>query len=381
MEYMKKSKIIIFVLIFLSFLLLFIFKIKNEMTDFEVCYRAGKRILAGENLYRLSDGHEQFKYLPFFAYLFIPFVFLPLSLAKAIWYFIVIFTYFFSLYFSYCLLPEKRKKAWVLISLTFLILAKFYGRELQLGQINCLIIFLLLLMLIKIFENKEILAGFLWAFTLPIKLYALIFLPYFIIKKKFKVILWGSIFFLIILFLPSIQYGIRGNIKLLTTWKHNLSITTPSLLGVYDNASIYALLIKWFDGREILIKILLILIFFILAFLMIYAMKIGSEKRIQKPEILESSILFILIPLLSPLGWYYNYLYSILGIMILINYFELFPRILKYLLIFNLFLIGGTLYEILGKELFRLYTRLSIVTINYLSTIGFLVYLRFKKFI
>mgnify|MGYP000651513240 CR=1 FL=1 len=378
---MKKRKIVIFGLIFLFFLLLFIFKIKNEMTDFEVCYKAGQRILAGENLYRLSDGHEQFKYLPFSAYLFVPFVLLPLPIAKAIWYFIVLFTYFLSLYLSYYLLPEKRKKAWVLIFLTFLILLKFYGRELQLGQINCLIIFLLLLMLIKIFENKEILSGFLWAFTLPIKLYALIFLPYFVIRKKFKVILWGSIFFLIILLLPSIQYGIKGNIKLLTTWKYNLSITTPPLLGVYDNASIYALLIKWFDGKEIFIKILLVLIVSLLAFLVIYVIKVGIKKKLEKSEVLESSILFILIPLLSPLGWYYNYLYSILGIMILINYFKLFPRFLKYLLILNLFLIGGTLYEILGKEFFRLYTRLSIVTINYLSTIGFLVYLRFKKFI
>ncbi|MCP2521125.1 glycosyltransferase 87 family protein, partial [SCandidatus Aminicenantes bacterium Aminicenantia_JdfR_composite] len=210
-------------------------------------------------------------------------------------------------------------------------------------------------MLIKILENKEVLAGFLWAFTLPIKLYALIFLPYFIVKKKFKIILWSFVFSLIVLFLPSVQYGLKGNIRLLTTWKHNLSLTTPPLLGAYDNASIYALLIKWFDGRETIIRILLILIMLFLALLTIYIIKIGTKKKLKNAEILESSILFILIPLLSPLGWYYNYLYSILGIMILINYFGLFPRILKYFLIFNLFLIGGTLYEILGRELFRLY--------------------------
>ncbi len=378
---MKRNYIIILLIfIFLAFLLLFLFKVKNEMTDFEVCYRAGKRILKSENLYRLSDGHEQFKYLPFSAYLFVPFSFLPLTFAKTIWYFIVLFTYFLSLYFSYHLLPAKRKRAWILILLTFLILVKFYGRELQLGQINCLIIFLLLLMLIKILENKEVLAGFLWAFTLPIKLYALIFLPYFIVKKKFKIILWSFVFSLIVLFLPSVQYGLKGNIRLLTTWKHNLSLTTPPLLGAYDNASIYALLIKWFDGRETIIRILLILIMLFLALLTIYIIKIGTKKKLKNAEILESSILFILIPLLSPLGWYYNYLYSILGIMILINYFGLFPRILKYFLIFNLFLIGGTLYEILGRELFRLYMHLSIVTVNYLIIIGFLVYLRLKKF-
>jgi len=375
----RKKNIIIAIVIFLIFLLLFLFKIKNEMTDFEVCYKAGKRILLNENLYRLSDGHEQFKYLPFSAYLFIPFTFFPLTIAKGIWYFIVLITYFLSLYFSYYLISEKRKKAWVLILLTFLILAKFFGRELQLGQVNCLIILLLLLILIKMLENKEFLSSFLWAFTLPIKPYALIFLPYFIIKKRFKIVLYGLLFFVIILFLPSIQYGIKGNFLLLYKWRENLSLTTPFLLGSYDNASIYAFLIKWFGERKTLITFLLILIFSLLIFIMIYIIRLGNKRKIDSPEILESSILFIFIPLLSPLGWYYNYLYSIIGIMILINYFKTFPKTLRYFLIFNFFLIGGTLYEVIGKDLFRIYTQFAIVTINYLIIIAFLIYLRIKS--
>ncbi len=349
------------------------------MTDFEVCYRAGKRVLLKENLYRLSDGHEQFKYLPFSAFLFVPFALLPLSLARGVWYFIVLISYFLCLSLSYSLLPEKRKKRGIVILLTFLILAKFYGRELQLGQVNCLIILLLLFMTFKMLANKEKLCGFLWAVTVPMKLYALIFLPYFILKRKFKTVFWGLLFFAIILVLPSIPYGIKGNFKLLHNWKSNLSITTPSLLGVYDNASLYALLMKWFNERKILIAFLLILIVSSLAITMLYLIRIGNKKKIKSPEILESSLLLIFIPFLSPLGWYYNYLYSILAIMILINYFDGFSLWLKILIIVNLLLIGGSIYEILGKELFRVYTKFSIVTVNYLILIFILAYLRLKK--
>ena len=42
-------------------------RIKRQTPDLEVYWRAGVRAAAGEPLYRASDGHYQFKYLPAFA--------------------------------------------------------------------------------------------------------------------------------------------------------------------------------------------------------------------------------------------------------------------------------------------------------------------------
>ncbi|MFQ6082656.1 MAG: glycosyltransferase family 87 protein [Candidatus Aminicenantia bacterium] len=370
-------------IIIVLLILLFVFKISHEMTDFEVCYRAGKRILAGETLYQMADGHEQFKYPPFSAFFFSPLTFLPLSLAKGIWYFVVLFTYFISLYLSFRLLPEKRKKAGSLIFLTFLILTKFFGRELQLGQVNCLIILLLLIMIYQLLQGREGTSGLLWAGASIIKPYALVFFPYFVIKKRFKIVLFGLSFFILALFLPSIVYGIKGNLSILTDWRYTLSQTTSGLLGVYDNASLYALFLKWFgQENQKLIFVLLASIIFFLAAMVLYLIIIENREKdkLKWPEVLDCSILLIFIPLLSPLGWYYTYLFSMLAIMILINYFDKFPKAWKYVLLINFFLIGGSLYEILGAKLFRIYTELSIVTINYLLVVISLFYLRFKRY-
>jgi hypothetical protein len=54
----------LFLALALLFGLLFAFIIRKEMRDFEVNYRAGERLRAGESLYRTSDGHYMFKYFP-----------------------------------------------------------------------------------------------------------------------------------------------------------------------------------------------------------------------------------------------------------------------------------------------------------------------------
>ena len=59
------------------------------MADFEVNYKAGGRLLAGETLYRTADEHWQFKYSPFSALVYLPLSLLPLPAAKAIWFFLV----------------------------------------------------------------------------------------------------------------------------------------------------------------------------------------------------------------------------------------------------------------------------------------------------
>jgi hypothetical protein len=107
-------------------------------------------------------------------------------------------------------------------------------------------------------------------------------------------------------------------------------------------------------------------------------MILGKRENLKKPEVLEYSFLFVLIPLFSPLAWYYNYLYSILTIVFLINYIDKFPKVLKYLLIANFIIIGGSLREVLGKDAFRFYTGYSLVVISYLIVLFHLFYLRVK---
>jgi hypothetical protein len=75
-------------------------------------------------------------------------------------------------------------------------------------------------------------------------------------------------------------------------------------------------------------------------------------REFQTPEVLESSFLFIMIPLFSPLGWNYNYLYSFLAVMLIISAFKKFPLSLKIILIPNFAMISTSLVELWGRALF-----------------------------
>ncbi|MFC2168989.1 glycosyltransferase family 87 protein [Acidobacteriota bacterium] len=367
---------------FVIFLLIFIFKVKEEMVDFEVNYKAGKRIGWGETLYRAEDGHYQFKYSPFSAILYWPLSYLPLTLAKAIWYFLILFSVVLIGYSCRRLIGlSKDSSIWISV-LPFLILTKYFLRELDLGQINALITLILLLMVGYLVSDereksrwKEIYAGGMWGFALALKPYALIFLPYFIIKKKWKALTSGLFFLSVALLLPSLFYGFKGNLFVLKEWKRSLSQSTPTLLDTWDNSSIIAFFMKW-TGDQKTSLIFAGAVFVALGILCLIVFLKGGKER---APVLDGALILILIPLISPLGWDYNFLMSVLGIMILLAKFKEFTSFWKAVLIFNFSIITFALYDILGREYYGTFMSLSITTINFLIIIGFLAYLRLRK--
>jgi len=380
---LKKKTSLLILLGFVIFLLLFLFKVKGEMVDFEVNYRAGKRLRIGETLYQTEDGHYMFKYLPCSALLYLPLSFLPLDTAKAIWYFAVVLCSFFLVYISYKMLASEKRKSLYLVILPPLILAKFLLREILLGQINTLVALVLLFMIWfstsekeTVLSKREIYAGILWGMAVALKPHALIFFPYFLVKKKWKAFLSGLGFLLVVLLAPSFFYGFRGNIDVLRDWISTISRSTPALFTSQDNISIMAFFMKW-TGNQNLSYLLSGLIIVLLAFLVLIVILRGKE--IAQAAVLECSVLLILIPLVSPLGWDYTLLMSVLGIMIIIQNFFQYSKFWRGFLVVDFFIISFSLYDILGKELYSAFMSWSVITVNFLILIGYLVYLRFRK--
>jgi len=377
----KHRNLLLIILAFLVFLGSYLVYIRKDMSDFRVCYRGGQRILKGETLYRVSDGHLQYKYSPASAVFFSILTFLPYEIAKLIWYFSQLIFLFLALSLSYDLLPLKQKKRGTVMLFSFLILAKFLGREVELGQVNIFILFLLLLMVKASLERKEIKGGLFWGFSLFFKPYALVFFPYFILKKKLKLIASGLGMLILSFLLPAIFYGFKHNLQVLKEWPRTLFLSTPSLIDHYDNASLQAFFLKNFpSGQRGLAWIFIILLAFLIGFFLLWMMFLSRRKGLKEPEVLEFSYLFILIPLFSPLAWYYNYLYSALAIALLINFIDKFPRTLRYILIADFIFIGASLREILRKHAFRFYTQHSLVVIGFLVILACLFYSRRKSF-
>src|SRR6185436_4939451 len=81
-----RTRLLLGVLALVSLAAVFTTRVSRKMPDFEVYYAAGARAAAAEPLYRESDGHYQFKYLPAFALFAAPVSKLPLAAAKGAWF-------------------------------------------------------------------------------------------------------------------------------------------------------------------------------------------------------------------------------------------------------------------------------------------------------
>ncbi len=380
----KKTLFFIFIAVILLIAVFFL-KVQEHMRDFEVNYTAGKRLRASETLYQIKDGHYMFKYLPSAALFYIPLSFLPLSLAKFLWYALVVFSLCFLVYASYRILPSQAGKPKYLLVFTPLILAKFFLREIQLGQINAVVGMVLLLMVWYLISEKdkgpfgtEVYAGVLWGLALSLKPHSLIFLPYFIIKREWKSLVAGLSFFALTLWITSFFYGLQGFIAVLKDWGTTLSRSTPGLFSSQDNISLAALFMKGTGDRNLAL-ILAGAAVFLLALLMLALVLKG--RGVERAPVLECSVLLILIPLVSPLGWDYTLLISVLGVMILLQNFFEFTKFWRSVLILNFCIIAFSLFDILGQELYAQFMSWSVLTINFLILMAYLSYLRFRKII
>jgi Glycosyltransferase family 87 len=246
--------------------------------------------------------------------------------------------------------------------------------------VNLLILFILILMVDCLIKGKDGRAGCLWGGSLIFKPYALVFLPYLLLKKRFRALAAGMAIPAAGLILPAIFYGLRGNFVVLREWPASLSQSTTGLLASYDNASLYGFLLKNLPSLSApAIKSLFLAVFLGLAAVVLRLMHTGrTSPAVRNPEILEGAFLLILIPLFSPLGWNYNYLYSLLAVALILNAWENFPGAGRIILAVNFIVISTSLIEIWGRGLFHFYTNSALVALNFLTVLAFLAYLRIR---
>jgi len=380
---LKSWTLFLFVALGLSLIILSFFPqlILPRMVDFEVNYQAAQRIWRGETLYRVEDGHYQFKYPPFASLLYFPLGFLSLNQAKFIWFMLTLSATFVLIILSARLAAFPSIAPGYVPVFTFLILARFLARELSLGQINTLIICLLLLMvkswLIESDSSTTSLkTGFLWGLATSIKPYSLIFLPLFLLRRSWKIIGSALLFFVLSFFMPALFYGLKGNLIVHREWLGHLEASTPPLLSSQDNISLFALFYKWF-GPKIPVWTLGLLVITLLAAAMFLA--VIRAKNISYPVILESAALLLLMPLVSPLGWDYTLLSSSLAISLILYHFPSFPRLSRYFLGFIFILIAFMIFDLLGRQVYSfLMMQISLPTLLFLLVLAYLLRLRFR---
>lgn len=355
---------------------LFAFKVSAKMPDYEVYWRTGARAAAAEPLYRAEDEHYQLKYLPAFAVLAIPAAMLPLPISKAVWFGIMVALVCALLALSLALLPERRKADWILVAATFIVMAKFYGHELVLGQVNLLLVTSVLLAVHACLRGWPVVGGLLIALAIVVKPYAVIFMPWLVGRRDVRALAASLAGLAAVLVLPSLAYGVDGAIALHRDWwKTVTESTAPNLLNA-DNVSVAAMYAKWMGpGRTAALLALGTACVLLAA----AAAVVLLRTRVAAPDGLEAAMLLTLIPLLSPQGWDYVFLASTPAVMYLVNYERGLARPLRMVTIAALALVAFSLYDVMGRRAYGLFMALSLVTVCYLVIVAALVALRVRR--
>ena len=187
-----------FALLPVLYLVLLFMNHRFQLSDFNVYYGAADALMNGEQVYGKAFGLSSgfYKYSPEVLVPFLPFALLKYDVAAVLFYlfntfiFILLLNELKQVFFSKV---QWGKEVWMYIILTVAFFGDQLERELFLGNVNALLLLLTLWSFRLLNKNEKANAGLLYAVILCFKIHFLILLPYFILKKEWKVLLYTII--------------------------------------------------------------------------------------------------------------------------------------------------------------------------------------------
>jgi hypothetical protein len=363
-------------LIFVSLAaIVFTARIRREMVDFGVYRTAAIRASAAEPLYRVEDGHYQFKYLPAFAMAMAPMGRVDAEAAKAIWFALSVGLLTALVRWSVRALPERRQSERLLLILTVTFMAKFYAHELTLGQTNILLGVLLVGGLLAVQIDQPVVGGVLIGLAAFVKPYALLLLPWLAITHGMAAATAAVGVLLAGLILPAVRYGWSGNLTLLNAWfKTVTESTAPNLVG-NDNISLAAMWTKWIGVGRVAATLATLSS---LALLALSALVWWRRRRVDAPDYLEFSLLLLLIPLVSPQGWDYVLLLATPAIVCLVDRWSELSTPWRVFSAVAIALMCLTIFDLMGRTLYARFMALSIVSVAAVGIVATLAHLRWR---
>ena len=355
---------------------LFEIRIGRGMRDFAVYRQAATRARYAEPLYRPEDGHYQFKYLPIFAYAMAPFAWFSEDGAKTIWYALSCMAGLMLVYWSIRLLPERRLPSAGLFWLTLCCMAKFYGRELALGQANVVFGALLLGALGALNLALPAVAGLGVAAAVCIKPYGVLFVPWLVVTGGRRALATFLSVVSVGVTFPALVYGWSGNLELFADWYRTVtSSTAPNLLGS-DNISLAGMWAKWLGCGAAAATLATLSSLAALGLGVVVWLK---RDTVPAPAYLEVALLMLLVPLLSPQGWDYVLLLATPAVVCLIDRWHQVGRRWQWLTGLALATMGCTVFDVMGRTLYERFMATSAISVCAILLAIALTHLRWTK--
>jgi hypothetical protein len=210
---------------------------------------------------------------------------------------------------------------------------------------------------------------------MAIKPYGVLFLPWLLARRKPASITAALVTLAAISVLPLPLYGVGGTIALYRDWWATVSETTPSNLLNPDNVSFAGGYAKWFGSGALATTLALITALVALgSTAVVFMRRVG----LTFPEVLEASILLMLIPLLSPQGWDYVLLIATPAVILLANYLDRLPKVLQASVAVAGLTMGFSVFDLMGRPAYGRFMETAAITIcaSVLLTALYIVRLR-----
>ena len=219
-------------------------------------------------------------------------------------------------------------------------------------------------------------AGIAAGLATAIKPYAALTVAYLLVKRQWRAFGLAIATLVLAQAVPLLTYGVSGTLSELRLWRTTLSASTPVLLTNSDAISVLAFCTKWL-GDPALASMVALALLGVLA-LVFFAVILRGRNE-PDAAVLEGAMLLTLTPLVSPLGWDYNFLMALPAIMLLVGHRSAFPTAARVVLMANLAMIALVLYDTLGRQAYAAFMQYSITTLNFIIVVVALAYLRFTR--
>jgi hypothetical protein len=381
-----------FVIIFSVLMILMLMEVKNHRfrsSDFKVYYRAAGRLVQGENLYRPDiDGHYYYKYSPTAAAYFIPISFLPVTAAQVVHWTVMALLACLGFYLALSMVRpgfrnDSPRHVNNLILLLGLILGVHLEREFYLGQVNHILLVLYLLIFFLVSTGRELPASIIWAGTIFIKPFGLIFLPYYLVKKRFRFILYFILFIAAFALVPLPFTGVANFGGQYRHWFHELGVEMAwkqSLLS-YANDTIFSLLARYTPLRLLdftpgVTRIFQLVVSGAIALLFLYMIYRG--RTIKDSYVLETGFLAALIPILSFTNNYAFQFIELAAFIIVFDYWKL-SKSWRIIAIVGLVFTAINMHDLWGGTIYNFLDNISLVGIGAVMVAATLAGLRLNS--
>ena len=217
---MKPSRKILIVASAVVIALLGLLFIRN-LIDFPVYYAAGRSLLGGRvDLYSADFAVSRvmdYRYPPLFLVVLAPLWLVPYSISSYLWYLLSAVEIIGCIFIVIRTFPALRSswRIWILIGLGT---ASYFVMVLHYGNAHLLVTFLLFASLHRFLQGRAVVAGLFMALAITIKVTPILLLPYFIFKRRWKLLASVSLFLVILNLLPAAYFGVGLNNELLAGW-------------------------------------------------------------------------------------------------------------------------------------------------------------------